>query len=390
MELILDKRKTKGKKAHRLQQRFNELRLRLDKERRHSDRFRQDVDDLVEIYQRRSMENDRSMHEQLVHLCERLITFAGRKSLADWHRSELALWLDELINHRIAMIDPAAANRLLREYSATMTRLMGISFDEIAAQIATEAEQAADLFEGKDDGRQQNATEETQRQADIFGFNDEDTDEAEDTDYTDFDAEFAEAFEAFDKGSVDHFDEKLDDRQTLVDGRWAKDMFRRAAQALHPDREQDPERRKTKLMRMQDLLRARKEDDILAILTIYSEHVTGADVELAEHEMIEICDELEGKLDEIKFEKDTYIYTDPLRQMVFEAFYHGTRKGRNRRIKAWEKSLREEASQLKKLIPFLRNLTSLKEVLDERRDDRESMLFSMMMDDEELRIQSSR
>lgn len=385
MELILDKQKAKGKRAHRLQQRFDQLRDKFQKERRRSERFRQDIDDLVEMYQRRSMESDRSMLDQLVDLSNRLVDFAGRKSLADWHRDELALWLSELINHRISMVDPDAGDRLRQQYTATITRMMGISIEELSALHATDAESEAHPFEADEDPGRQTDSKDTQRQADIFGFSDDDLEEADDTDDIDFDAEFAEAFEAFGMGWDDDED-KSDNRQRLLDGRWAKDMFRRAAQALHPDREQDPERRKIKQKCMQDLLRARKEDDILSILTIYSEHVSGADIVLAEHEMTEICDELECQLEEIEFEKDAYIYTDPLRQMVFESFYHGTRKGRTRRLKAWEEGLREEASQLKELVPFLRNLTCLKEVLGDRRDERESMLFAMMIDNDELRI----
>jgi hypothetical protein len=59
--------------------------------------------------------------------------------------------------------------------------------------------------------------------------------------------------------------------RTVMDGSWAKDLFRRAAQALHPDREPDPEPRQMKQERMCELLRARKQGDIMAMLSIYSE-----------------------------------------------------------------------------------------------------------------------
>lgn len=128
MELILDKQQTGGRRKSRLQERFDKLRSTLERQRRRND-FRQDLDELVDIYHRRSMENDKVVFADLVALSSKLITFAGRKSLSDWHRVELAEWLRDLLERRIPQLDREVAERLRVEYRQAIARSMGISVD---------------------------------------------------------------------------------------------------------------------------------------------------------------------------------------------------------------------------------------------------------------------
>ena len=89
MELVLDGRQRGGRGKSRLRTRFDKVRSRLETERRRTDRFRQNLDELVDIYHRRSIENDRVVLGDLVALADKLIVFASRKSLSEWHRIEL-------------------------------------------------------------------------------------------------------------------------------------------------------------------------------------------------------------------------------------------------------------------------------------------------------------
>ena len=77
MQLVLDNRKTGGRRKSRLQDRFDRLRSTLERQRRRNDRFRQDLDELVDIYHRRSVENDKVVFDDLVALSNKLIVFAG-------------------------------------------------------------------------------------------------------------------------------------------------------------------------------------------------------------------------------------------------------------------------------------------------------------------------
>lgn len=370
MELILDTQKPGGRRKSRLQERFDKLRSQLERERRRDARFRQDLDDLVEIYHRRSIENDKAVFDDLVALIEKLINFAGRKSLSHWHRRELDEWLRDLIERRISQVDWQAAERLRLDYRQAIARSMGISVDELVERFEAENEDVDEEFSARGGAEQADDMDGGPWQEDLFGFDDVPPEP---------DA-FETNSEADEPGWIDDEGQAHIGR-TIMDGSWAKGLFRRAAQALHPDREPDPERRQAKQESMRELLRAREHGDVMAMLTIYGESVSGADIVLAEREMTEICDALEHQLEALELEKQQYIYSHPVRHMVFELFYHTTKKGRMRRIQQWEQDLQHEGTDLRGLVTFLRNLTRLKRVLEDRCDERAAVLADILFDD---------
>lgn len=369
MELILDKQRTGGRRKSRLQERFDRLRSTLERQRRRNVRFRQDLDELVEIYHRRSIENDKVVFDDLVALSEKLIAFAGRKSLSDWHRIEMDEWLKDLIERRIPQVDREVAERLRLEYQQAIARSMGISVDELIERFEAAGE---DVEQGPGDQGGAGVTDPIDEgfcQEDLFGFDDIDP-EPEGYDSSD-DAPGPDWITGEDEAHIG---------QTVMDGSWAKNLFRRAAQALHPDREPDPERRQIKQDRMRELLSARKQGDIMAMLTIYSDSVSGADIVLAEHEMTDVCKVLEHQLEAVELEKYEYVYSHPVRHMVFELFYHSTKKERKRRIREWEQDLKQEVAVLRALVPSLRNLACLKSVLQDRRDERAAVLADVLFE----------
>ena len=408
MQLVLDAKRSAKKSKNPLQKRFDKLRSALDRERRLSERFRRDLDGLVDIYQSRSRENDLRAFDDLVALSERLIVFASRKTLSNWHRGELMLWIRELSEQRIAPIDRKMAERLQREYNEALARALGRSVEELLADDEA-AERAADFGEhfdvdldgrsdgdGDGDGAEQDraetpggagessASEEGWRQADMFGFDD-------------IDAESAEAEQAHwsageeedeDEDDDDEYEDEDDDEdgnelsRKVMDGSWAKKLFRRAAQMLHPDREPDPQRRESKQARLRELLAARRQGDIMAVLTIYSETVSDADIVLAEQEMTEVCDALQSQLNILRMDREEYLYAHPLRHLAFTLFYDSSRKGREHKIREWELQLKHEAAGLRSLVSILRNLDALKCVLRERHDERHNSLLVSMFDSE--------
>jgi hypothetical protein len=370
MELVLDKRKAGGRRKRRLQERFEKLRSTLERQRQRNTRFRQDLDELIEIYHRRSTENDKVVFDDLVALSGKLIVFAGRKSLSDWHRRDLDEWLRDLIERRVSHVDPKMAEQLRLDYREAIASSMGISVDELVAWLETESEDVEPRFRERDTAEPAAHMDEGPWQEDLFGFDDVDPEP-----------------EVFDSSENANESDCLTDEkeahigQKVMDGSWAKDLFRRAAQALHPDREPDPERRQVKQERMRELLGARKQGDIMALLTIYSDSVSGADIVVAEREMAEICDALERQLELLELEKHEYIYSHPIRHMVFDLFYHSTKKVRKRRIEEWEQELKQEKKELRDLVACLRNVTCLKQVLQDRRDERAALFLHVQFDD---------
>jgi hypothetical protein len=369
MKLILDKQKTGGRCKSRPQERFDKLRSALERQRRRNTRFRKDLDELVEIYHRRSFENDKVVFDDLVAVSEKLIAFADRKSLSDWHRIELDEWLRDLIERRISQVDRDVAERLRLEYRQAIARSMGISVDELIKRFEAASEDEEQGFGDQGGAGKTDCNDEGPCQEDLFGFDDIEPE--------------PEAFDSSDDADGPDWITDEDEArigQTVMDGSWAKNLFRRAAQALHPDREPDSKRRQFKQDRMCELLRARKQGDIMAMLSLYSDSVSGADIVLAEHEMTEICNVMERQLEALELEKHEYVYSHPVRHMVFELFFHSTKKGRKRRIQEWEQDFKQEVADLRALGPFLRNLTCLKSVLQDRRDERTAVLADVLFE----------
>ena len=379
MQLILDRKKSSGQRKSPLQKRFDKLRGALDRERRRHTRFRHDLDGLVQTYRSRSLEHDRRVFDDLVALSERLIVFASRKSLSDWHRDELLLWLRDLTDRRIGPIDRQVATRLQQDYNEAVAQAMGISVEALLdgnkAGNGARARTGDDHFDEQDGAETTedsdeyaDASKEDSRQADMFGFDDIDQETVD-----------PETFETNEAHGPDEEDE-VELSRTVMDGSWAKKLFRRAAQALHPDREPDPTRRESKQARLRELLAARKQDDIMAMLTIYSESVSDADIVLAEQEMTEVCDALQNQLDALRMDQEEYIHSHPLHKLAFDLLYDSTTKGRQRRIQEWERELKREAVSRRRLIPLLRNLDGLKRVLRDRREERDAVFLESMLE----------
>jgi len=224
MQLVLDKQKTGGRRNSRLQERFDKLCSTLERQRRRNDRFRQDLDELVDINHRRSVENDKVVFDDLVALNNKLIVFAGRKSLSEWHRVELDEWLRDMIERRISQVDREVAERLRMEYQQAIARSMGISVEELVERFEAESEDVEQEFGKRGRAEPAEDMDEGPCQEDLFGFDDVEP-EAE---------MFDTGFEASGPDWIEE-EEEAHIGRTVMDGSWAKDLFRRAAQALHPD-----------------------------------------------------------------------------------------------------------------------------------------------------------
>lgn len=370
MQLILDKNLNSNKrKKSPLQARFDKLSDQLARKRRQHERFKKDIDELAETSQRLNSEHDRKQLPTLIALADKLTTFSGRKSLSNWHRDELLDWLHELILIRIAPLEPQTAERLRVQYEETMAALAGMTHEEAMEQVRVqqeEAERQAQQFYEKEIAEEE--LEEDIFQDDLFGFEDSPAQPGNAEHKDEQDNPFADTWTPEEAG-VD-----------ITDSAWLKGMFRRAAQALHPDREADPEQQRLKQQKMKELLRARKHNDVMSMLAIYSEAIGEHDIHIAEAEMKTICELLEQQIEELEFERMEYVESHPERSFAHAVLYHSSKKKRVRLLQEWQNQLEIEAAQNSSLVAELRNLTILKEVLGERLEQRRGM-FSRLLDD---------
>lgn len=371
MQLIIDKNTgAKKRKKRPLQARFDKLSERLSRKRQQQERFRKTIDELTEMSSRLNTEHDRKQLKILIALAERLTTFAGRKSLSDWHREELAAWMRELIAMRIAPLDPQTARRLSDQYEETLAvSLLGMTREEVTEWVRAQEEEVAARQEQEPEKEASGDAEfEELLQDDLFGFDDIPGDDDSDDG---FDDPFAET------GERDRQTEPLSINQSA----WLKRLFRRTAQALHPDRETDPERQRQKLAKMKGLLRARKENDVMGMLALYSEAIGETDISITEGEMHRLCELLQQQIDALEFEKFQYVESHPERSFAHAVLYHHSSKQRARLLQEWCAEMENEAENNRQLLADLRNLTALKAVLCERRDRRRDILLRNLADD---------
>ena len=104
MNIVIGGKSTPKQKKSQWQTRFEKLRSELEKERKKNTRFMVEMDELVVLYQKQVQESDRKQINVLKMLAGKLITFAGRKSLSEWHRDELSDWTREMVQ-RIGTIE---------------------------------------------------------------------------------------------------------------------------------------------------------------------------------------------------------------------------------------------------------------------------------------------
>lgn len=348
MHITLNTNSKAGRHSqHRLQARFDKLRKQLERQQNRNHKLATELEALAQRYQHRLQETDRHHLESLQRLAERLIVFFTRKSLSNWQRVELADWIGETLQ-RIGRVDTAAAEALQERFRQAAAEHLQMSEAEMDAEAEAMAEAVEEAFE------------------ELFGAGDDDP-EADDPQpdlFEDRDSEFFDDDEADWHGPDPEAETRT---RALMDGSWTRGLFRRAAQALHPDRETDPEQRRHKQALMQQLLTARDQGDLLTLLQLYAQAADNAELELAEAEMEQACALLEDRLEQLEDEEDEIIHAHPLRALVHELFYNPTRKTREQNFRAWEDGLRTDAETAARLPEELRNLGILKEYLELRR-----------------------
>ncbi len=360
----------------RTQSRFNKLWQKVQKQQQLNRKFETDIEKLMAVYQQQCLPLERAVVPEYCRLAERLLELFARKSLAQWHREAMLDWITGLID-KVGSLEPAAADRLLERYKEAVAHCAGLTVPELEDewQAMQEQEQAdweelaaeeAAIDKLMDDLFGALGGQAASSQDDLFGFN-EDEQRAE--------PEPAPAEPVADVSAADE--------ASLT--RWLQQLFRRTAQALHPDREPDATLRTRKQQLMSELLEARERDDVMTMLTFYIEHVGGGGLELAEREMTAVSRMLEAQLCNLEQAREDWLYAHPLRLVAFENLYEPTEKARGLRLQAYTEALRQQAGEMSELVGYLRNLNCLKEVLREREEMRQALRFEQLMDDFEIR-----
>ncbi len=395
MEIVLST-KTSNNKQQKV---LNQLWRRLNKKRLRNEKLEADLDKLIQVYQKNVLpvQMDKVL-PGIIELTERLIVLLSRKSLPQWQRRELCSWICELIDDA-GTLDGSRAEQLILRYDTTVAALNGMSLDEmkeqhrimeqemdeIYAQTESEAgfENDQDPFGDRidkyvDSLRSKARAAQNSPNVDMFGFADVDgiIDQTEEQLrgatgklFEDFDE-----FEELEDFANDPWD--LDgptEEEIQIDRQWLQKLFRRTARVLHPDRDSNHENYQSRHEAMTALLQARKNQDVVTMISLYAEHVGDGELDIGSADLERITQMLERQEEDLEEKYYQCIAQSPVHAMVYESLYAATRNGRAKKLRQWIQSIQKEAKAMQELTGYLRNLTNLKSALIDRENSRKSM-----------------
>lgn len=144
-------------------------------------------------------------------------------------------------------------------------------------------------------------------------------------------------------------------------------LFRRLARVLHPDREPDEARKRDKHRLMSDCLRARDERDIDTLLSLYTEHVGGLPMGLADADAASLERLLRVQLDTLQRRLRQRHFGDALQRMIVER-YGGDRVESDRRFADHARALDGETRRFEGLERLVEGVEGLRQALAERRE----------------------
>jgi len=359
MNITISKKSSTQKKS-KLQQRFDKLLREVKNKQKANEKLKLDLAELYKIYQDRVLPVEKLTIIPHSELANRLIDFFSRKSLAKWQRQELSDWIMECIAY-VDAIDSDASEKLYQSHRQAIADYMGVDLDEIAQQSEHGEDSLDEIFENDDNPFNESIKPKDSKasgyQEDMFGFSgfEEESEADSSNDFNDF----------FEEESYT----ETPNNSGILNDEWLKKIFRRAANALHPDKESDQLKKLEKEKLMSQLLVAREKNDVFSLLNIYTQHVDGDDLHISKDSMKNLCEQITIQKQLLDEEKFKIIYENPIYISIYENLYSKSKKTQDKKIERHLKQINESILDLSQFVSNLRNLKILKAHLESRYDE---------------------
>ncbi|MER2492674.1 hypothetical protein [Catenovulum sediminis] len=154
-------------------------------------------------------------------------------------------------------------------------------------------------------------------------------------------------------------------------------MYKKLAQILHPDKEQNEIKKQDKIDLMQKLSSAKQQNDVFTIFTLYSQYVPEAEINLDGESTAAIIELLYNKLRDLELEHQQIIQPDSPQNMVWRRFGEGSKKQIKANIQAHLETLNEKQKGIEYLINECTNLKLLNRELAARQEIEKIEAFEM-------------
>ena len=320
--------------------------------------------------------------ECVFQFAQRLVGFTARKSFAQWQRNVLYDWIHELADYLVShpLRGEIELEPLLAQLQAnTVTHL---NDDDLDAQCEflqemlheTVGQSPNDMETLREMARDPEKLREYM-QAQLEGGQEAWEDE-EDTHFAD---------DPFAEGPYDDGGDAPDTSAVLdqlLDKSSLKQLYRKLAMQLHPDREQDPAKREEKSHIMAKLSLAWENKDMYTLLQLAHSHLPEVDNLLSEENLAVLLPMLTRKVHEL--EVRYHSGPEGIQGAVLRKFKQGSKRKTELAFEEHKRHLEQDIQGLKDKLVQITTLQSLKPYLAARWDARQNMVWAMEDELEDL------
>lgn len=291
---------------------------------------------------------------------DKLIVFAGRKSLSQWQLHVLDEWIISTMENldTMGLVDDALRNNLAQ----LQAKAYGINID-LESELSAIEQLAAGI-------------DEQLIEIDTY-FEDDDDYAGEEDEEEDFMQWYKEALAQSDMEEEteqstrqdDHKNGRSHNSQADVEQQQTvfKKLFHRVARALHPDKEVNPEKIEAKQALMSQLLEARRQHDLVRVVQLYQEHVDDA-VDFGEQELEELEKVLRQFIELESLRQGDIATKSYLHEIAFTEFYSTDVKKTNKAIARKIKQIETHKKEIETFSETVTSLQKLKPYLEKRYD----------------------
>lgn len=357
MGIKLSSSKAFPKAKSKQQQQFETLFNKVTKKKAEFEKLSLIMDELKVRYLKEIHPYELKQLDSLCALADKLITFFSRKTMSNSHREALGQWIGELLDE-IGHFDASKAQELSDRYKKIVMTLFDISQDQI--------DEAAN---------QEDLDSQTDPQAEFHDMMEQLLNEE---DFAAFMAE--EESKSFEQESSSTFKEERSQQEPDQEGlfgnaetpkidigkKWIRNLFRKTAAALHPDKEQDATLQLEKQQLMGQLLEAREQGDILAMLQMRNQFVDNCGMSLIDDEVNHLTELLNQQLDEIDQNRRELLYTGQANDFLYQNFYAASPKTRDKKIQKYFEALERANDERMFITKEMKNLKIMKLIVEER------------------------
>jgi hypothetical protein len=354
------KRKKRGRSTP--EERFNRAWRRVEKQQKKNAAFMDEVERFAGKVEQRIEERERRAVDSMYSVCEHLIGFYRRKSLAQWQREALLDWLGEYLVAIAAspFADHVDIGALQRKCAETIEAVH-------PPELGAAPDEPEEAPPGREDNRAGRESQTEDMFEDLFG-EFAGGDEADDEAFDHQDEE--EPFDEFFRERREYEQARKDKAQSLsrlLKSTSVNTLFRKLARVLHPDREQDEAARERKNQLMGELSKARDENDIPKIFSLYADHVGESPLAEIDGDIDALTRLLEERYQFLREQEQEMLASNPRLATIYERFYHKSPRVVQRAIDEHLDELGEMIESHDQLLTQVTSVNKLKPLLEQRR-----------------------